>query len=143
MRAFFPRATSPWSIAGPSAMTSPFSTLWPTVTMGLWLLQVAWFERIYLMISYSLSLPPSSSTLILSAQTFVTTPPFSARTQTPESTAALYSIPVPTMGASVVRRGTACFCMFEPMSARFASSFSRNGIIAVATETTIAGETSI
>ena len=30
-----------------------------------------------------------------------------ARTQTPESTAALFSIPVPTTGASVVRSGTA------------------------------------
>ncbi len=33
--------------------------------------------------------------------------------------------------------------MFEPMRARFASSFSKKGIIAVATETTIFGETSI
>ncbi len=33
--------------------------------------------------------------------------------------------------------------MLEPISARFASSFSRNGIIAVATENTILGDTSI
>ena len=35
------------------------------------------------------------------------TPACFARTVTPESTAALYSIPVPTMGAQVLRRGTA------------------------------------
>lgn len=34
-------------------------------------------------------------------------PAFFATTQTPESTAAFVSIPVPTTGASVVRRGTA------------------------------------
>ena len=48
-----------------------------------------------------------------------------------------------TTGASVVRSGTACLCMFEPIRARFASSFCRKGIRAVATENTIFGETSI
>ena len=43
-------------------------------------------------------------------------------------------MPVPTSGASVRRSGTAWRCMFEPMSARFASSFSRNGISAAATD---------
>ena len=38
---------------------------------------------------------------------YVTVPAFLATTQTPESTAALASIPVPTTGASVKRRGTA------------------------------------
>jgi hypothetical protein len=33
--------------------------------------------------------------------------------------------------------------MFEPMSARFASSFSRNGMSEAATETSCFGETSI
>ena len=33
--------------------------------------------------------------------------------------------------------------MFDPISARLASSFSRNGIMAVATETTIRGDTSM
>ena len=46
-------------------------------------------------------------------------------------------------GASVSMSGTACRCMLEPISARFASSFSRNGTIAVATENTIFGETSM
>ena len=36
-----------------------------------------------------------------------TTPAFFATTQTPESTAALPSIPVPTAGASVLNSGTA------------------------------------
>ena len=72
-----------------------------------------------------------------------TTPAFLATTHTPESTAALFSIPVPTTGASVDNSGTAWRCMLEPISARFASSFSRNGIMDVATENTIFGETSI
>ena len=51
-------------------------------------------------------------------------------------------MPVPTSGASLVSSGTAWRCMFEPMSARFASSCSRNGIIAVATDQICSGETS-
>jgi hypothetical protein len=39
--------------------------------------------------------------------------------------------------------GTAWRCMFEPISARLASSFSRNGISAAATETSCFGETSM
>ena len=61
---------------------------------------------------------------------------------TPESTAHLCSMPVATMGASVVIRGTAWRCMFAPIRARFASSFSRKGIIAVAMETIMRGEMS-
>ena len=78
-----------------------------------------------------------------SALTLVTLPARFASTTVPESTAALYSIPVPTIGDSVFKSGTAWRCMFEPINARFASSFSRNGIIAVATDTTIFGETSM
>ncbi len=47
------------------------------------------------------------------------------------------------MGASVRRRGTACRCMLDPMSARFASSCSRNGIREAATLTSCVGETSM
>ena len=61
---------------------------------------------------------------------------------TPESRAATCSMPVPTMGASARSSGTAWRCMFEPIRARFASSFSRNGMSAVATETICFGETS-
>ncbi len=78
-----------------------------------------------------------------SALTASTTPARLASTQTPESTAALYSIPVPTMGDSVLSSGTAWRCMLAPIRARLASSFSRKGIMAVATETTIFGETSM
>ncbi len=75
--------------------------------------------------------------------TETTVPGRSASMQTPESTAAFSSMPVPTTGASVVRSGTACLCMLEPISARFASSFCRNGMSEVATEKTIFGETSM
>ena len=37
--------------------------------------------------------------------------------------------------------GTAWRCMFDPISARFASSFSRNGTSEAATETSCFGET--
>ena len=40
-------------------------------------------------------------------------------------------MPVPTSGAAVRSSGTAWRCMFEPMRARLASSFSRNGMSAV------------
>ena len=52
-------------------------------------------------------------------------------------------MPVPTIGASVFSSGTAWACMFEPISARLASSCSRNGIIAVVTDQICSGETSI
>ena len=51
-------------------------------------------------------------------------------------------MPVPTSGASGVSSGTAWRCMFAPISARFASSCSRNGISAAATLTVCFGETS-
>ena len=52
-------------------------------------------------------------------------------------------MPVPTNGASERISGTAWRCMFEPIRARDASSCSRNGIIAVATDTIWRGETSM
>ncbi len=61
----------------------------------------------------------------------------------PLSRATTASIPVPTKGASDCRSGTAWRCMFDPISARFASSFSRNGISEAATETSCFGDTSI
>ncbi len=82
-------------------------------------------------------------TTISLAVTLATVPLLRATTATPESSAALYSIPVAMMGASVLIRVTACRCMLEPISALLASSFSKNGIIAVATETSCLGETSM
>ena len=73
----------------------------------------------------------------------MTTPSRLATTTWPESRAARSSMPVPTIGASGSRSGTAWRCMFEPMRARFASSCSRNGMSAVATETTCFGLTSM
>ena len=64
-------------------------------------------------------------------------------TISPELRAAWTSIPVPTTGASETSRGTACFCMLEPMRARLASSCSRKGMREVATETVCLGETSM
>ncbi len=52
-------------------------------------------------------------------------------------------MPVPTNGASVFSSGTAWRCMFEPISARLASSCSRNGIRPVATDQIWFGDTSI
>ena len=66
-----------------------------------------------------------------------------ASTTSPVSMAARRSMPVPISGASVLSSGTAWRCMLEPISARLASSCSRNGIIAVATDQICSGETSI
>ena len=77
------------------------------------------------------------------ASTWSTIPERRAMIVTPESRATVSSMPVPTSGASARISGTAWRCMFEPISARLASSFSRNGISAAATETSCFGETSI
>ena len=61
------------------------------------------------------------------ASTWSTMPERRAMMVTPESRATVSSMPVPTSGASARISGTAWRCMFEPMSARLASSFSRNG----------------
>src|SRR5437764_1483264 len=61
----------------------------------------------------------------------------------PESRAVMYSMPVPTNGARARSSGTAWRCMFDPISARLASSFSRNGINDAATETSCFGDTSM
>ena len=70
-------------------------------------------------------------------------PPRSAMTQVPESIAAVRSTPVPTSGFSGRRQGTAWRCMLEPISARLASSCSRNGISEAATDTICEGATSM
>ena len=46
----------------------------------------------------------------------------------PEFMATAFSRPVATIGGSATSSGTAWRCMFEPISARLASSCSRNGI---------------
>ena len=78
-----------------------------------------------------------------SPSTSMTVPSSSARSMSAASRAAFASTPVPTYGASARTSGTACFCMLAPMSARLASSCSRNGMSDVATETICFGDTSI
>jgi hypothetical protein len=82
-------------------------------------------------------------TTIRVASTWSTTPVRRAAIAAPESRATTASMPVPTNGASARTSGTAWRCMFEPISARLASSFSRNGISAAATETSCFGDTSM
>ena len=101
-----------------------------------------WLERMNFCSSYS-SRPSDVSTINRVASTKSTVPSFSAMTTSPVSIAARRSMPVPISGASVLSSGTACFCMFAPISARLASSCSRNGIIAVPTDHSCCGETSI
>ena len=61
----------------------------------------------------------------------------------PESKATSFSIPVPTKGDSFLIKGTACLIMLDPINALLASSFSKKGINAAATETTCLGDTSM
>ena len=91
--------------------------------------------------------PKSSSSVTLTtirvASTWSMTPLLLAVIAAPESRATTVSIPVPTNGASALSRGTAWRCMFDPISARFASSFSKKGISDAATETSCLGDTSM
>ena len=86
---------------------------------------------------------PVARTTMRAPSMLSTTPSRRATMVAPESRATAASMPVPTSGASACTSGTAWRCMLEPISARLASSFSRNGISAAATETSCFGETSI
>ncbi len=81
--------------------------------------------------------------MMRSESTWSTMPSRLQMTTAPESRAVTRSMPVPTSGASPRISGTAWRCMFEPIKARLASSFSRNGIRLAATETSCFGETSM
>ena len=83
------------------------------------------------------------STRISSAVTLLTFPARRATTTAHESRAAFSSNPVPTRGASGKSSGTDCRCMLLPISARLASSCSRNGISAAAMDTNCSGATSM
>ena len=85
----------------------------------------------------------STRTTMRPASTRSTLPGRFATTAEPESTATMRSMPVPTSGFSARSVGTAWRCMFEPISARFASSCSRNGMRAAATDTICFGDTSM
>ena len=82
---FFPSASSPRSMAGPSASTCPFLTGCPIRTTGVCVMQVFWFERWNLIRPYTSKLmslrrfpssffPDSARTTILLASTLSTTP---------------------------------------------------------------------
>ena len=124
-------------------MVSPFLTFSPATTIGLWLIHVPPFVLLNLFNLCVFVVPLLYLTVIASPVTFWITPSSSAKINIPESFAALYSIPVPTIGASGIINGTAWRCMFAPISARFASSCSKNGIMAAPIETNCFGETSI
>ena len=140
---FFPSAISPSFVDGPSAKISPFLTFSPFETTGLWLIHVPPFVLLNLRNLYLSSTLLLFLTITSSPDTFSTIPSFSATTVIPESLAALYSIPVPTIGDSVVNSGTAWRCMFDPIKDLLTSSCSTNGIIAAATETNCFGDISM
>ena len=107
IRQFLPKATSPKSVAGPSAITSPASITSFLFMIGVWFTHVPEFDLLNLSSLY-LSLFPSSLLItISSAVTLSAIPECLATTTAPESLAALYSQPVPIIGASLLTRGTA------------------------------------
>ncbi len=140
---FAPSASSPWSVELPSASTCSARTRSPRPTIGFWWISVPWFERMNFVIGYSCfpSLVVDHDPLGVHVDDGAR--PRRRGSTSPVSIAARYSRPVPTSGACVIISGTACRCMFAPISARFASLCSRNGISAVATDTIWAGATSM
>ena len=142
---FLPKANLPLEMAAPSASTSPFLTCSPLEIIGFWWKQEYWLVLTNVCSSYvsSTFFPPMSySMVICEASTSLTTPLASAKITCPESRATFRSTPVPTNGASGLINGTAWRCMFEPIRAREASSFCKNGISAAAEEINCLLETS-
>ena len=107
MITFLPSAISPLSVEGPSAITSPALTFSPFTTIGFWFIHVPPFVLLNLRSLYVSMLPLFVSIVISSPVTFLITPSDFASIIIPESLAALYSIPVPTIGESVIISGTA------------------------------------
>ena len=138
-----PNASSPCDVDELSARMSPISTRSWRFTIGCWLMHVPWLLRTNFLSLYSCRSPLSSTTTMRLPVTSVTTPAVRDQRTWPLSTATRFSMPVPTNGASGLSNGTACLCMFDPSSARPASSCSRNGISAVETLTSCIGETSM
>ena len=81
--------------------------------------------------------------MMRSASTNWTVPERCARTTIPEFWATGFSMPVATIGGSGFSSGTAWRCMLEPMSARFASLCSRNGMRLALTPSICFGEMSM
>ena len=139
---FLPKASSPFSVDGPSASTWPTWTLSPTFTSGLWFKLVEAFV-LSKFAKWYVSLALAVLTTIFKPSTYSTTPSALQTTVEPESLAAIHSTPVPTIGASGTNKGTAWRCMFDPIKVRLASSNSKNGIQLVVIDTTWLGATSI
>ena len=159
-----PSASSPFSVLGPSASTSPFLTFWPFLTIGLLVDAGAGVRAHELaqridqdaLVGVALHRFRIGEELLVGHGQLAVLGDddlrggggdhavgFGDDRPRVESRAALPSMPVPTSGASETSSGTPWRCMFEPMSARLASSCSRNGIRPAATETSCFGETSM
>ena len=132
-----PRASSPCPCTGRRRGPRPLDHVCPPSTIGFWLMQVFWLEHRTWSAGRCRRRSPcpcrarpgaSTRTMMRAASTESTMPPRRQTTTAPESLTAMCSRPVPTSGASVRSSGTAWRCMLEPISARLASSFSRNGI---------------
>src|SRR6185437_15425378 len=150
---FLPSASSPSLVAYPSQSICPLVTLSPLLTIGRRVIDVLWFVFLNLVSLYTLTSPSKLRTFSSSvrlyritisfASTRSTVPVPSALISTLENSATLFSRPVPTTGASGLISGTAWRCMFEPISARLASSCSKNGISDAAIDAIWLGATSI
>ncbi len=70
-------------------------------------MQVPWLERLNFARRYEEYVPSSFMVSTRSAETSLTTPALSATTTSPASTAARNSMPVPTIGLSLLMSGTA------------------------------------
>ena len=135
---FLPSANSPLFVAYPSHKTWPFETLSPFETIDFKFTHVPWlvflnFVSLYVTVSESKLVKTSALFLlylivISFASTYSTTPSASALISTLESEATCFSNPVPTIGDCGNNKGTAWRIILDPISARFASSCSKNGI---------------
>ena len=140
---FWPKDNSLLVIAGPSVKICPDFIFSPFQTIGLWFMHVCWFERKYFCNLWVNFFPFSVLIIILFAVTKLTIPDDWEFKVIPESIAIWFSNPVPTIGFWGKTKGTDWRCIFEPISALFASSCSKNGIKEAAIETTCIGEIAI
>ena len=156
---FAPNASCPISVAAPSASTSPAFTRCPSWTSGRWLIAVSWFVRQYFLMLVAILLREARERLVVVRSCVAlgragVDDDLVGRDARDDAGA-----PRDDDGARVARHlllepraderrrglrsGTAWRCMFEPISARFASSCSRNGMSAAAIETSCSGATSM
>ena len=132
-RTLCPSAISPPTVDELSESTSPFLIFCPKETIGRWWNAVTSFVFMKLTSVYSFFFLCHSARRF-SARRRPQSCRLLPRRRRARSLCRTPSMPVATSGGHGMMHGTACFCMFEPMSARFASSCSRNGMRDVATE---------